>query len=277
MGKRLVSAAIAALMLASCGGGGGGDNDATKTTGSSTTSAAKTSSTTATSTTAATSKTGGGAGSSATTTVAPVPTPAAKAPANPKYPSGRFALGTYTSHTTGSATYNGTPSTVDRYDRLILERINATDLRSRDGGNGFVQVLRVSSTEVRVVTLDINLPGFVRHFDANPPVLFFPIGAQPGRSWDWKLKASKALTTVAQTSTIGPSEKLTVLGRTVNATVANVKITLGGDVSGTITLKVWLDPAILQPVRTHAVSDVRFGAFTVKSDTTSDFAGFEPA
>ena len=198
---------------------------------------------------------------------------AVEPPADPEFPPGPFAVGTYTSHTTGTSTLNGTTEQVDRYDATTLEHVQGDDYRT-SGGGFFVTVFRSTPTEVLLVTLDVDAPGFRRHFEPSPPALFFPIGAEPGRRWEWTITASDGPTTVAQSSTVAAPEVITVLGRDIEATVVDTVVTLSGDVTGTITTRTWVDPSTLQPLRVHAVSDVTVVTFRFQSDTTSTFAGF---
>lgn len=66
-------------------------------------------------------------------------------------------------------------------------------------------------------------------------------------------------------------------GATVDAFVVDTVITLSGDVTGTIDLTAWVDPARRTAVRLDQVSDARLGVFRLRSDTTSQFLSFTPA
>lgn len=69
-------------------------------------------------------------------------------------------------------------------------------------------------------------------------------------------------------------EAITISGRSVDAVVVVTKITISGEVNGTIDMTQWVDRATDLLERIHAKTNIVTYAFT--SDTTSEFTGFTP-
>jgi len=206
----------------------------------------------------------GTANASATTTVAPVhdDTP------------GLPAAGGYRYHTTGTSQIGANPAqAVDMDTTTTVEHLGGGKVRQSSDDQK--ALLEWSGSQVLLHTLDFTRPGFERHFEAKPPVQFAPTALKVGQKWSWKLTATGYPTTIDQTSTVDRLETITVGGKKVDTIVVVTKLTLSGDVSGTIDLTQWVSPSTSTPQRIHAKTNIVTFAFT--SDTTSDLVGFTPS
>lgn len=267
--------AAAVLALAACGGG-------TKTT---TAAGGPTSSTPAGADGSAEADTSGVAAGSpeATTTTAGATAttrqgskPAASAPVanvvddTPGLP----AAGRYSFKTTGTSKFGANPSQpVDTVSVTTLEHLGGGLVRQSSEDQ--TSELQWSGAQVLLRTLDFTRPGFERHFEAKPPVMYAPVQPKVGDTWTWTLTAKDFPTTVKQDSRVDRREMVTVSGKKLDAVVVVTKITLSGDVSGTIDLTQWVDTATNLPARIYAKTNIV--TFTFTSETTSDLTGFQPA
>jgi len=274
--RALPSLVVALVALAACGGGDdpskvaseGGEEGTTTSVGSDAGSEADGSSVDAgdaASTTTPGATPGAGGGAAATSTSAS----SGGAPA-----AGIPAEGSYRYHTTGTSKIGAQPS--EKVDEETVTTL--TDLgggKVRQASEGQEAVLEWTESAVLLHRLDLTQPGFERHFEATPPLQYAPRPLKVGQTWTWKLTAAGQPTTIAQDSRTDRTERVTVGGTTYDTIVVVTKVTLSGDVSGTVDLTQWIDVATENPVRVHAKTDIT--TFMFKSDTTSDFTGFTPA
>lgn len=198
--------------------------------------------------------------------------PSGAAP-SPPASSGLPAAGDYRYHTTGSSKVGPNPAQpIDQHDVTTLVHLGGG--RARQTSADQTTVLEWAGSQVLLHTMDLTRPGFERHFEAKPPITYAPRPLQVGQSWSWRLKATSYPTTLEQVSRVDRVETVTVSGRAVNAIVVVTKITLSGDVSGTIDLTQWVDTATETPTRIHAKANIT--TFALTSETTSDLTGFTP-
>ncbi len=278
--KRFCALAVVAVLVAACGGGDDTSNVAseggvsTTIAGSDTTAVSLEGDTGEVDTSAAEGastettvkeQTSGGGKTTVTTT----------APAKVKDDTaGLPAAGTYRFHTTGTSKFGAQPSTkVDEETVTTVTHLGGG--RLKQASEEQEAVLEWTDSAVLLHTLDFKTPGFERHFEAKPPVQYAPLPLTVGKAWKWKLTAQGYPTTLAQDSRVDRVETITVSGKKYDTTVIITKITLSGDVSGTIDLTQWVDTSTNTPVRTHAKTDIT--TFTFSSDTTSDFIKFTAA
>lgn len=193
--------------------------------------------------------------------------PAPAADSGPQPP----PAGAYRYHVTGSSKLGAGPAQpMDMESTTQVEHLGSGMVRQRSEDQ--VAVMQWTGSSILLHSLDLTRSGFERHFEAKPPVQYAPIPLAPGQQWGWSLTATDKPTTVRQDSRVDRLETVTVNGAPVRAVVVVTKITLSGDVSGTIDLTQWVDTADGVPKRTRAVTNIV--TFAYSSDTTSDFIGF---
>ncbi len=274
LGRRVVAVVAAAGLLAACGGGSdtkvaskGGDTSTTVMVEADASGAAggdevATASPDDTKTTGEAS--GGTAAGGTATTLATVHDATAGMP----------AAGGYRYHTTGSSKLGANPAQpVNTDTTTTIEHLSGGKVRQ--SADDQKALLEWSGAQVLLHSLEFTRPGFERHFEAKPPVQYAPLPLQVGQQWSWKLKATGHPTTVDQTSSVDRLETITVGGKEVDTIVIITRLTLSGDVSGTIDLTQWVSPSGNMPQRIHAKTNIVTLAFT--SDTTSDLTGFTPS
>lgn len=184
------------------------------------------------------------------------------------------AAGGYRYHTTGSSKVGANPSQpVDTDTTTTIEHLGGGKVRQSSEDQK--ALLEWSGSQVLLHSLDFTRPGFERHFEAKPPVQYAPVPLKVGQQWAWKLTATSYPTTIDQTSRVDRLETIMVGGKKVDTIVIVTKLTLSGDVSGTIDLTQWASTTTNILQRIHAVSNIV--TFTFTSDTTSDLTGFTPA
>lgn len=278
--RRMAVVAVAALLLAACGGGGGDDANVAARGGDASTTTAlgggtdastgglevEAGSGGATSSTAAT-EAPSGAGSKAT---AGAGSSASVSDDTPGLP----AAGQYRFHTTGTTKFGANPEQPVEMDTTTT-MVHLGDGKVRQTSDDQESVLQWTGDQVLLHTLDLTRPGFERHFEANPPVQFAPADLQVGQAWGWKLTATGLPTTIEQTSRVDRLETITTGGRSVDVIVVVTKITISGDVNGTIDMTQWVDRSTDVIARIHAKTSIATYAFT--SDTTSEFTAFTPS
>lgn len=272
-GRTAVTLVAAIALLAACGSGSSGTNVASKGGDSTTTTSGAPASdgggevSTASpedTTKPAANGSSGASGAASSTTVAPVhdDTP------------GLPAAGGYRYHTSGSSKIGANPSQpVNTDTTTTIEHLGGGKVRQ--SAEDQKALLEWSGSQVMLHTLDFTRPGFERHFEAKPPVQYAPTPLKVGQQWTWKLTATGYPTTIDQTSRVDRLETIIVGGKKVDTIVIVTKLTLSGDVSGTIDLTQWLSTTTNIPQRIHAVSNIV--TFTFTSDTTSELTGFTPA
>lgn len=268
---------VATLVLAACGGDGdskvaseGDDTTTTAEVGATPSTAADGSPQTVVA-----------AGGPATTAQAGTSGPAPGAPAPATAPAGGGVdtpqptpAGGYRYHVTGSSKLGAGPAqAIDMVSTTMVEHLGGGTVRQTSEDQQ--SVLQWTDGAILLHTLDLTRSGFERHFEAKPPVQYAPIPLAPGQEWGWSLTATGQPTTVRQDSRVDRLETISVNGATVQAIVVVTKITLSGDVSGTIDLTQWVDTADDLPKRIHAKTNIV--TFAYSSDTTSDLIGFDPA
>ena len=276
---RASGAAILALTALACGGGG--DNKvASAGDGTSTTAVAVDAGTGSNGSTDAGASGGAGsqtasdgakantAGTSGGSTGGATPAPAENvADSTPGLP----AAGQYRFHTTGSSKIGAGPAQpIDVDTATTIAHLG--DGSIRQSSEDQEAVLQWKGGQVLLHTMDLTRPGFERHFEAKPPVQYAPAELKVGQTWSWKLTATNLPTTIKQDSRVDRLETITLSGATVKAIVVVTKLTISGDVSGTIDLTQWVDTANKLPARVHAKTNIVTYGFT--SDTTSDLTGF---
>ncbi|MBA2281056.1 MAG: hypothetical protein H0W25_07450, partial [Acidimicrobiia bacterium] len=190
------------------------------------------------------------------------------------------AAGAYRLRTTGTAQVlplQVAPEPLDEDSTRTVEHLNDTDVRQSEV-SGQTTDLRYLGDQVQLLRLDVVFPGVLEyHFVAEPPVLFARLPLVAGDSWQWQLSESGGRTTVTQSTTVRAPERIDVAGGTVDAPVMDTTITFAGELTGTVQLTGWFDPARRTSVRTHQVTDLTYQAFRVVSDTTTDLVSFTPA
>lgn len=274
-GRRAATLVAVIGLLAACGGGssgtkvaskgGGGDNPTTTTEAVASDAGGEVSTASPEGTTKPAANGSSGASSAGSTTTA--------APVQDNTP-GLPAAGGYRYHTTGSSKVGANPSQpVNTDTTTTIEHLGGGKVRQSSEDQK--ALLEWSGSQVLLHTLDFTRPGFERHFEAKPPVQYAPVPLKVGQQWAWKLTATSYPTTVDQTSRVDRLETITLGGKKVDTIVVVTKLTLSGDVSGTIDLTQWLSTTTSIPQRIHAVSNIV--TFTFTSDTTSDLTGFTPA
>jgi hypothetical protein len=179
--------------------------------------------------------------------------------------------GRYDERVTG--TVNGQPAPPSQ--TLVVEQLSATDQRhvvERDDGRS-EQVLRDAGAEVLLVSIDLG----VKQFVAEPPVRFTPVPLEVGQTWGWDLTSTDGATHLRQDSRVSRTEQVTVAGTAVDTFVVETVLVLSGDLDGTIAITSWASPRHGIAVRTHQVSDVRFGLVRFTADTVSELTSLTPA
>ncbi len=186
--------------------------------------------------------------------------------------------GTYHQTVTGTATFNGKPQDVPKDASFTIEQLTATDWRQSASGGGATTTydLRTLANEIQLVKLVLS-GGINKTFDPATPVRYSPLPPATGTSWNWRITSTDNKTTIDQTGTIEGTEAVVVAGTTVNCVRVRAKITLSGDLTGTQDVTVWVRPSDKLGVKTHAVVNVRYGVFTIASDTTSELVSLSPA
>lgn len=278
---RAIAVVLVGALVAACGGGGGGDklaaegDDATTTTATGDAPSGEDTDLDAGSGDSDAPARGGGstgtgsaagsAGGAATpTTLQNVPD---DTPGIPR-------AGQYRFHTTGTTKLGANPEQpVDVDSTTTITHLGGGMVRQTSDDQ--TADLQWKGAQVLLHTLDLTRPGFERHFEAEPPVQYAPRELAVGQTWQWKLTATNLPTTVEQSSRVDRLEKVTVNGKSYDAIVVVTKLTISGDVNGTIDLTQWVDRAAALPVRIHAKTNIVTFGFT--SDTTSDFTGFTAA
>jgi len=182
--------------------------------------------------------------------------------------------GQYRFHTSGTTKFGANPEQPVEMDTTTTV-VHLGGGKVRQTSEDQESVLQWDGDEVLLHTLDLTRPGFERHFEAKPPVQYAPADLQVGQAWGWKLTATGLPTTIEQASRVDRVETITISGRSVDAVVVVTKITISGDVNGTIDMTQWVDRTTDLPARIHAKTNIVTYTFT--SDTTSDFTGFTPA
>lgn len=270
-----------ALLLAACGGGGDDDKVASESADDATT-------TTAAGAEGATP--GGGApvdagvgdgtpgGSAGGSTGGSVSGGAKGTPTTvknvPDSTPGLPAPGQYRFHTTGTMKLGANPEQpIDAKSTTAITHLGAGMVRQTSEDQ--TSDLQWKGAQVLLHTLDLTRPGFERHFEAKPPVQYSPRQLAVGQTWQWTMTATNLPTTIDQDSRVDRLEDVTVKGTTYEAIVVITRLTISGDVTGTIDLTQWIDTATDLPVRIHAKTNIVTFGFT--SDTTSDFTGFTAA
>ncbi|MGQ0434604.1 MAG: hypothetical protein ACT452_19630 [Microthrixaceae bacterium] len=277
--SRMAVAALAALLLAACGGGGGDDANVAARGGDGSTTTALGGGADASTGGVAVEAGSGGATSSTTATEASTGASSKAAPGSGSTASvsddtpGLPAAGQYRFHTTGTTKFGANPEQPVEMDTTTTV-VHLGDGKVRQTGDDQESVLQWTGDQVLLHTLDLTRPGFERHFEAKPPVQFAPADLQVGQAWGWKLTATGLPTTIEQASRVDRLETITNGGRSVDVIVVVTKITISGDVNGTIDMTQWVDRASDQITRIHAKTSIATYAFT--SDTTSEFTGFTP-
>lgn len=273
--RRVGALVVVALLFAACGGGGDAKTNSDA--------AGISASADATSTSAANHEAAAaGETSEATTTTRPAeastsggatPTTAAAAAGVADDTSGLPDAGEYHFHTTGTSKFGANPEQPVNVDTTTTVA-HLGGGKVRQSSDDQVTVLQWTDSHVVMHTMDFTRQGFERHFEAKPPVQYAPVALQVGQKWGWKLTATDMPTTVEQASRVDRVETVTVDGKTMKAIVVVTKVTLSGDVTGTIDITQWVDPDSDLPARIHAKTNIVTFGFT--SDTTSDFTGFDP-
>lgn len=275
--RRAGALLAAALLVAACGGGGGSTKTASEATTTST-AAADGSATTAANHQATTAD-----GSSEVTTTTRSTDASSSGGASPTSTAagndvaddtpGLPAAGEYRYHTSGTSKFGANPEEPVNVDSTTT-LVHLGGGKVRQSSEGQDTVLQWTDSQVLLHTMDFTRPGFERHFEAKPPVQYAPVTLQVGQKWGWELTATDFPTTVEQSSRVDRLETITVGGKAVKAIVVVTKVTLSGDVTGTIDITQWVDSGSDIPARIHAKTNIVTFGFT--SDTTSDFTGFDP-
>ena len=274
--RRVRTALVAAtLLLAACGGGDddkvsseGGDDAITAVEPDATTSTVAEGSSDTVVAAGGTSPTAPGPSTASAGSAGTGSAPAADGAPQPPAP------GAYRYHVTGSSKLGAGPAQpMDMVSTTQVEHLGSGMVRQTSEDQ--VAVTQWTGSAILLHSLDLTRSGFERHFEAEPPVQYAPIPLAPGQQWGWSLTATDKPTTVRQDSRVDRLETITVNGAAVQAVVVVTRITLSGDVSGTIDLTQWVDTADGLPKRTHAVTNIV--TFAYSSDTTADFIGFAAA
>jgi hypothetical protein len=110
------------------------------------------------------------------------------------------------------------------------------------------------------------------HFDA-------PVPAPPWPATDGKPISGHAncgAISVDVSGSITGHQTATVGGKSLDVVVAKATITTHGQVESTSEQEQWWAPSIRIPTHTHTVTNGRFGAFSFKSDVTTDLVSTTP-
>jgi hypothetical protein len=248
------------LVGAACGGG---DDDDVKTAASSTTSSSVGGSTSSTTPGEETTTTAGAAGPD-TTRGGPAATTAPAATAPPATdPPGPTALtppaaGNYSYATSGQTTVTGAPipipalpfppSTTNRIDPPAGTRQHMRRNLQDAGGNGsivdYTFDYRADGIYLESLKFTITISGQSNVQDLTPPapLLFLATGAGPGASRTLAIPVGSGTAQVVVS--VPGTERVTIGGRGIDTLVVRSVATLPpGDVTGTQTLTVNLDPA----------------------------------
>ncbi len=269
---------VATLVLAACGGGDGDSKVASEGDDASVTTEVGATSSTAVDGSAETVVAAGGSATTAPAGTSGTPAGATATTAAPGAAADNGAqptpAGAYRYKVTGSSKLGAGPAQpIDMVSTTRVEHLGGGMVRQTSEDQQ--SVMQWTDGAILLHTLDLTRSGFERHFEAKPPVQYAPIPLAPGQQWGWSLTATGQPTTVRQDSRVDRLETITVNGAAVQAIVVVTKITLSGDVSGTIDLTQWVDTADGLPKRIHAKTNIV--TFAYSSDTTSDFLDFAAA
>jgi hypothetical protein len=187
--------------------------------------------------------------------------------------------GTYTLATApgSKASINGAPQAVPAQSQMLIEQLSETDQRVTSPGSAgdFVAQLRYAPAEVDLVSLTFG----PKSFQPDPPVMFAPVGAPQGTTWQWSCSSTDGKTTIAAAGRTVGTETLTVAGQSVDTEIVDLVLTLTGDVVGTLRLTLWVRPGDHLPVRQHQVTDISDSTklvFHLTSDVTAQLVDLSP-
>ena len=191
--------------------------------------------------------------------------------------------GSYSYHTTGHATLNGSNQNIDVQSQTVIEDLNDSDQRltsANDQGQQ-VEVLRYSGDKLEIVSLE--LKGAVSK-TFNGPVLLAPVPTTVGQTWSWSMQSTDSdptkRTTVTQSSRVDRTETIQIGGQSVDVFVVETDIALKSspaDLNATGHLTTWVSPAYKVSLRIHSTLKGTYAAFNFDGDTTSDLLSLQPS
>lgn len=283
---RAVAVAVVVVALAACGGGGKKSN--ATATGSSSNGSQLSAGSGSPGATDSASTTDGQSGGGDSPVVSAdsgggqggQPSASGDAPAPPGL---KPFAGTYQFHTTGHATLNGSPQSIDMQTPSTVEDVSDTDQRTTSsGGQGQqIQVARYSPDKVELVSLE--LKGALNK-TFNGPVLLSPVPSAVGQTWNWSMQSSDTdptkKTTLTQSSRVDRTETVVIGGQSVEVFVVETDITFSSpatDLNGTGHLTNWFSPVYKLPVKMHSTLKGTYAAFNFDTDTTSDLLDLRPS
>lgn len=274
-----------ALVAVACGGDGGGDDPmasgragtSTSTPADTTTTFVQTAAVTTTSAPGGTSSTTRGQGRAA---AIPPPAPTTSAPAAVRALT-PVAPGTYRYDTTGTTTFNNTPTVFPGVTALFVDppagsrQHSRRDLRD-PAGNGptteFTVDYRPDGVYLEELKIANTVGGYTetRVLRAPRPLLLLPTGARPGHHLELELSVigGSGGTARAVVDVVG-EEPVAVGTATVATLVVRAVVELPpGDVTGRSELTVWVDRATSLFVREQSVGDAAAagGLFRLRSE-----------
>ena len=191
--------------------------------------------------------------------------------------------GSYPATFSGSATVNGRAQSVPSSGAMVFQDSGSYLSQSSPGTPGDVVLTQAyNESGANLVTFQMKAGSDTKVFSPAAPVPFIKYNAPQGSSWKWSAISTDRATTIQATETVGETSTVNIGGEDVSVTRITTNITLGGDLSGSATLTLWVSPTYRLPVTMRQVinanSQSGYGFNTrLVSDVTTTLSSLHPS
>lgn len=190
--------------------------------------------------------------------------------------------GSYPATFTGSASVNGRAQSFPSSGAIVLEESGSYIRQSSPGTPGEVVLTQVyNAARAGLVTFQMKAGSDTKVFSPSAPVIFLKYNAPEGTTWNWSATSTDGATTIDATGRVGETVTMNVGGEDVEVRRITTTLTLGGDLSGTAELTLWVSPTYRLPVVMRQVinanSQSGYGFNTrLSSDETTTLSSLHP-